>query len=375
MPKTSIEWCDYSWPVINGCRRVSPGCGGATGVGGCYAERLAATRLRHTKRYAGLAVFGQNGPRWTGESRLIREELTMPLRMRTPSRIFVADMGDLFFEGNSDDDIDTVFGVMWAGLYIGSTRLVEGHTFQVLTKRAARMRDYLAGHDLPHRWARAAVNVWGGENPDPLYDQTSFRAAAGPHPRIWLGVSVEDQQRADERIPLLLETPAAVRFVSYEPALGHVDFTRLTLVQEKPPFGPGVYLNALTGHVAGPDDLLPTRLDWVIVGGESGSGARPFDVAWARSTIEQCRAAGVAAFCKQLGADVRTRNDDNFTDDGEADCWPLHLVEEDRIESDVHGFREEHQGAHVRVRLRDRKGGDMSEWPEDLRVREFPGAR
>ena len=133
MGKTSIEWTDHSWPIINGCRRISPGCGGARGVGGCYAERLISTRLSKTKKYGGLARFGKNGPQWTGATRLWLPDLDMPIRLRKPSRIFVADMGDLFYEAVTNEEIAAVFGVMAAASH---------HTFQVLTKRATRMREW-----------------------------------------------------------------------------------------------------------------------------------------------------------------------------------------------------------------------------------------
>lgn len=136
-----------------------------------------------------------------------------------------------------------------------------------------------------------------------------------------------------------------MRFLSCEPLLGPVDLTRLTLIAPEPSDPKlGVWQNALTGHVIGPDDMLPERIDWVIIGGESGPRARPMDLAWARSLVEQCRAAGVAPFVKQLGA-------------------------RPRIEQPMDGA-----GNHpvTEILLRDRKGGDMAEWPEDLRVREFP---
>jgi protein gp37 len=166
-----------------------------------------------------------------------------------------------------------------------------------------------------------------------------------PLPRLWLGVSVEDQKTADERIPLLLQTPAAIRFVSYEPALATVDFRGIPANFEG---AKGDYLDALSGcEYYGqdePDGAEPTspvarraRLDLVIVGGESSPGARPFSEEWASSVVKQCRDAGVAAFIKQMGS--------NFYRGGE------------------------------RVRLADKKGGDMSEWSEDLRIRELPEIR
>lgn len=360
MPKTSIEWCDYSWPVVNGCRRASPGCEG------CYAERLAATRLRHTERYRGLAVMRNHGPQWTGLTRLIERELEMPLRLRKPSRIFVADMGDLFYDGVPDADIDRVWAVML---------LAPHHTFQVLTKRPDRMRAYLSAPDLYDRVLAAAEPIRRSKlgrrrrlSQIGISNPSTFRASW-----IWLGTSIEDQLRADERLPDLIQCPAAVRFVSCEPALGPIDLGAWLS-----------YCEALAKHgilrrEGGAHAKCERHcgLSWVIVGGESGPRARPFDVDWARSIIRQCAAARVPCFVKQLGTNVRTRNDDNFTieedpPDPEFPGWPGHLEAENRIESNPNGYREEHQGAPVRVRLRDRKGGDMNEWRSDLRVREFP---
>jgi protein gp37 len=281
---TPIEWCDHSWPIVNGCRRASPGCEN------CYSERLTATRLAHTPKYKGLAVFDK-GPRYTGETRLWEPHLTLPFKWKTPAKIFVADMGDLFYEQVSDQDINRVFAVM---------SLAPQHVFQVLTKRASRMRAYFADES---RWAKIEVAARR------LYrehtkQQIAGKILIGPLPHIWLGVSAENQEWANKRIPDLLATPAAIRFVSYEPALGPVDFSK--------------WLGTTPG------------INWLICGGESGPGARPFNVEWARSVIKQCTAAHVACFIKQLG-------------------------------SDPYG-----------IKLRNRKGGDMSEWPEDLRLRKFP---
>lgn len=352
MGRTSIEWCDVSWPIVNGCRRASPGCGGATGVGGCYAERLASTRLSKTKKYGGLAVFKPgHGPQWTGESRLWEPDLDMPLKLRKPSKIFVADMGDLFYEGVSDEDIAAVFGVM---------ALAPWHTYQVLTKRARRMREWVSmmsdglgiercldvlarkmPFSLPRHTAQLAREAYKKHGLDHREN------APWPMPWVWLGVSVEDQKRADERIPELLKTPAAVRFVSYEPALDLIDFSPWL----------EMFHCGRCGWVGREDDgalgdkwcpscasANPERvrdLHWIIVGGESGPGARAFDLAWARSVVEQCKAAGAAVFVKQLGAKVLGR-----------DC--------------------EHGRAGSPCRFNDAKGGDWSEWPEDLRVREWP---
>jgi hypothetical protein len=180
-----------------------------------------------------------------------------------------------------------------------------------------------------------------------------YEMAPWPLPKVWLGTSVEDQATADERIPLLLQTPAAVRFVSYEPALGPVDFAHLQPERM-------VEVDALGGThgVVRPHRGTSARLDWVIVGGESGPGARPFNIAWARSTVAQCRAAAVPVFVKQFGGRPYLHEQTSFHHEGP-------------------GFSAHIESLEIKttVTLRDRKGGDMAEWPEDLRVREFPGER
>jgi protein gp37 len=163
-----------------------------------------------------------------------------------------------------------------------------------------------------------------------------------PAPNLWLGATLEDKRY--DRVVHLREVPAVVHFLSCEPLLEHV-----------------------SPNLDG--------ISWVIIGGESGGGARPFNVAWARSLIRRCREAGVAPFVKQLGANVRTRNDDFLTGGREDDPPGWDIFDDSQIEENLHGFREDHQGAEVRIRLKDRAGGDMSEWPLDLRVREFPVPR
>lgn len=324
---TSIEWTDVSWPVVNGCRRVSAGCEN------CYAERLTATRLSKTPKYQCLAVYGKNGPRWTGETRLWVPHLDLPMTIRKPSRIFVADMGDLFYEGVTDEDIAAIFGVMAA---------CPQHTFQVLTKRPERMRAWFSaldacreapGRDGEVRRCIAAADRRG------LDREFHIDYRPWPLPNVWLGVSVENQATADERIPVLLETPAAVRWISYEPALGPVHFDPATL-------GP-------RGHLA--ETFGNPLINWVVCGGESGPGARPFDIAWARSTVNQCDEAGVPAFIKQLGARPFERRS---CDAPACNC----------------GGEHDHP-----ITLDDRKGGDWGEWTggplTHLRVREFPEAR
>jgi len=318
--ESHIEWTDSTWSPIIGCSRVSEGCRF------CYAERAAIRQVQG--RYTGLVKSTSDGPRWTGEVRLVEKDLDLPLRWRAPRRIFVNSMSDLFHEKVPDEWIALIWGVMM---------LAERHTFQVLTKRPERMRSWLSRMDVAE-CIRSAFYHLGDARP-----RRHNGAFGGAH--IWLGVSVEDQKTADERIPLLLATPAAVRWVSYEPALGPVNFTNLK---------DGTF-NALDGidfeAIGDIRDIgilgkgQPERgLGWLVVGGESGPGARPFDLAWARSAIAQCRAAGIPVFLKQLGARPVSPEPCCAID---CDCG-LH-----------HGFR-------------DRKGGDPAEWPEDLRVRDYP---
>lgn len=277
---TSIQWTDKTWNPVRGCSVVSPGCRS------CYAMKQAHRFSGPGQPYEGLTkLSGRSGPQWTGQIRLVEDALLEPLRWRKPARVFVNSMSDLFHEGVPDRFLQDVFQVMSA---------TPQHTYQVLTKRPERMRHWIA-------------RTFTGEVCQ----------------NVWLGVSVEDQQRADERIPLLLQTPAAVRFVSAEPLLGPLDLA---------PFFDGV----LTDF-----SKRDYPLHWVIVGGESGPGARPCDVDWVRSIVHQCRASGVPVFVKQLGAKP-------------AGWWSNSL------------------GPRIGV-LRNRKGGDPAEWPADLRVREWPG--
>jgi hypothetical protein len=182
---------------------------------------------------------------------------------------------------------------------------------------------------------------------------------------IWLGVSVENQATANERIPLLLQTPAAIRFVSAEPLLGPIDLNTIDTTSDT---DPGYSALELRDDDEG--DLVET-LDWVIVGGESGPKARPCWVPSVRLIVDQCRAAQVPVFVKQLGANVQDRNDAGFMGE-EPENWPEVIDQEDRVEHNLDGTRDGYQGAPVRIHLRDRKGADPAEWPEDLRCQEFP---
>lgn len=328
---TKIQWTDQVWNPTVGCSRASAGCEN------CYAERVAHRGMQDAHR--GLTVMGSRGPRWTGEVRLLPERLEEPLRWRKPRRVFVDSMSDLFHSNVPFEFIAATFGIM------AST---PRHTFQVLTKRPERAREFfrwIETGDLRHPnratmgCSLAIARVLREAAPK---HEGFVRAARGdvawPLANVWLGTSVENQVTADERIPHLLGCPAAVRWISAEPLLGPVDLA-YTMFNGADSFGqmPG--------------------LDWVVVGGESGPGARACDVAWIRSIVAQCRVAGVPAFVKQLGAQPVAR--DRFD-----------MSEEFFRNADANGW-DEHQGDVV-MRLRDRKGGDPDEWAEEFRVREWP---
>ncbi|MBA3053622.1 MAG: phage Gp37/Gp68 family protein [Sphingomonadales bacterium] len=281
---TRIEWTDATWNPVTGCTVTSPGCTN------CYAMKLAGTRLQHLQSRKGLTRDTKAGPVWTGEVRFNEQWLTQPLRWKKPRRIFVCAHGDLFHESVPDEWIDKVFAVM---------ALAPQHTFQVLTKRSARMREYM--NDL---WQPRLVPHLRELQKRPKGHGVLLETTNGTLPNVWLGVSVEDQTRADERIPDLLATPAAVRWISAEPLLGPVDLTKLNV-----PAIDDNWLNtcdALIGYnpqTFGFDEPARlARIDWVVAGGESGPGARPMHIDWAQSIVDQCQAAGVPVFVKQLSS-------------------------------------------------------------------------
>jgi protein gp37 len=328
---TAIQWTDTTWNPTRGCSRVSPGCEN------CYAERVAAHPRMSLpgKAYHGLALLGPHGPRWTRKVAFVPDALLEPLSWKKPRRVFVNSMSDLFHESLTNEQIAAVFAVMAAS---------RRHTFQVLTKRAGRMFEW-------HEWAKKTVGTDAGGHASFLWQFVEDRRVHAlahrqplPSPNVWLGVSVEDDARACDRIPLLLATPAAVRFVSYEPALGPIAWRDTWLYgafDHCPDETDDPAIDECAGCPAIPGDgdhcgaVRGPHIDWIIVGGESGPGARPFDTAWAHRTVDACARAGVACFVKQMGA------------------RPLSL-----------------KGAPVR--LKDHKGGDISEWPTHLRVRQYP---
>jgi protein gp37 len=281
--------------------------------------------------------------RWTGKIVPVPEALGDPLKWRKPQMVFVNSMSDLFHQDVPDRFIEDVFCRM---------AVCPQHTFQVLTKRADRL--------LP--WYKTMDG--GGLGLDGKARDRGKILIAGrewdwPLPNVWIGVSVEDQKQAEERIPGLLRMPAVVRFLSCEPLLGPVDLTQLRCGAEFDGEG-APYYDALAGRSywggTGEFGCHGPAVSWVIVGAESGPGARPCQVSWIRSLVGQCADTGTSCFVKQLGAHVIDHDATSGDTFPESQCWPA------GTKTDGH-----------RILLRDRKGGEPAEWPPDLRVRRFPG--
>lgn len=285
---TSIEWTDETWNPVRGCTRVSEGCRN------CYAEIMAARFSDPGQWGEGLAdrVTLPNGAkdhRWTGVVEMAPQHvLEKPFSWRKPRMVFVNSTSDLFHESLSFEDIDKVFAVM---------ALTPRHTYQVLTKRPDRMREYTK-----RRTARARHPAMGYAalmSMTGRWNTPALNLLEWPLQHVWMGVSVEDQATADARIPHLLGASAAIRFISAEPLLGPVCLDELQRRADIP----GDEYSALHCDVdVADDDWGGATLDWVIVGGESGPGARPMHPDWARSLRDQCQAAGVPFFFKQWGA-------------------------------------------------------------------------
>lgn len=344
--KTGISWTDATWNPVRGCSIVSSGCTR------CYAMKMAHRFSGPGKPYDGLTKMTKGGPVWTGKAIAVPDMLDVPLRWKRPRKIFVNSMSDLFHEDVPFDFIDQVFAVM---------ALATQHTFQVLTKRPERMLEYfwparklggLTRDALVDGVAQKLHHERTGEDP------SMWLAVHWPLPNVWLGVSVENQATANERILPLLQTPAAVRFISAEPLLEAVNF-RFDWMAE---------WNAIA--VKCDQETAKVNIDWVIVGGESGPGARPFDINWARSIIKQCKAAGVACFVKQIGSAPRNWCKSILNMDGKdrGECDPDHCDNYEASEQSAPCT----SAVPRCVYLEDRAGADPAEWPSDLRVQEFP---
>ncbi len=331
--ESKIEWTDATWNPVRGCTKISPGCAH------CYAETFAE-RFRGVKGHPYEQGF---------DLRLAPDKLDVPLHWKKPRMIFV-NMSDLFHEGVPDEFIDKVFAVM---------ALCPQHTFQVLTKCAERMQRYVTSvgqaSKSPLQAARgSALAQWVHEV---LGNSSVAQLVAVSEegwwewlkmPNVWLGVSVENQKYADERIPHLLKTPAAVRFLSCEPLLGAVDLDKWIWGNRcsDPQCGDSTWDHAC--------ELGEQLLHWVIVGGESGPGSRPCDIGWIRSIIAQCKAAGVPCFVKQLGSK------------------PVYKEFSLQPPFEFVGLKDFGTRPEATRKIGSGKGNDMFAWPEDLRVREMP---
>jgi len=265
MAETKIEWTERTWNPVVGCSIHSPGCKN------CYAMRMAARleamavkpdgdgnpALNH---YVGTTESCRRGAVWTGKIGIAPDEaFTAPLRRKKPTDYFVNSMSDLFHKDVPFEVVDRVFAVM---------ALSPQHTFKILTKRSDRMREYFEGM----RWGWRVMEAKKAMDPSHKPGMGGFlETENGALPNVWLGVSVEDQTRADERREDFRNTPAAVKFVSYEPALGYVNWAGWAFV------------------------------DQIIGGGESGPKARPSHPQWFRDTRDWCAAEGVHYFHKQNG--------------------------------------------------------------------------
>lgn len=273
--RSKIEWTTATWNPLTGCTRVSPGCAN------CYIDwappfRIERRHFTDTTGHRSHAIGATTGVR------LHPERLSQPLRWKKPRKVFVNSLSDLFHDEVPDEYVAQVFAVM---------ALAPQHTFQILTKRHARMRSLLRSPSFGHLVAEQGRQLIG-DGHDWL--RVGAMLDGEPLSNVWLGVTVESQQYANLRIPALLDTPAAVRFLSCEPLLGKVVLCRCDGAQyevQRHPFlvHPGCPLHGAT------------RIDWVIAGGESGADARPMHPDWARTLRDQSAAAGTAFFFKQWG--------------------------------------------------------------------------
>jgi len=272
MGDTKIQWTDRTWNPLRArnkatgevgwfCEHVSHGCDN------CYAEKM------NVNTYFGNGLEYKASVLPQLELFLDEKMLDQPLHWRKGKKIFVCSMTDLFGRFVKDEWIEQMFSVM---------AKAAQHTFQVLTKRPERMREI-------------------SERVPGLIDW----------PNVWLGVSVEDQKTADERIPLLLETPATVRWISAEPLLDAVDLSAFM---------------GVTSNITGEREQQYSMIDWVVVGGESGAGARPMRLAWAESIIRRCESAGVPVFMKQLGTIWAQENKAKSFKGGDASEWPYQHI-------------------------------------------------
>lgn len=343
---TKIEWCDHSWSPWRGCTKVSAGCAN------CYAETLS-------KRNP--AVLGQWGK---GKPRVLAKNWGDPVRWNRDSELNIDASHDWMYDGPTVvrrvtrptvfpslcDWLDDEVPVEWLARFLNLIHDTPNLDWLLLTKRPEnwynRIFDALMHvegitdpnlleHD-PETEVGAMLNEW-------LRMDSQFAPS-----NVWIGTSVEDQPNAYRRIPELLKIPAKVRFLSVEPMLGPIEFERN--------YPNGMYIDPLHGYQVGSGSSIEMhgapcgKIDWVIVGGESGRGARPCGVDWIRDIVSQCAAAGVPCFVKQLGSNPTFAAPFFHAD------WDQHHISE---------------GAWI-SKMTHPKCGDPDEWPKDLRVCQFP---
>ncbi len=361
---SAIEWTEATWNCLAGCTEISPGCLH------CYAaimaHRLGAMAEAEIakgidpggkRKYLGTTKKLPSGKiAWTGKVNPDEEALLIPLQKKAPTTYFVNSMSDLFHEDVPDEFIDRVFAVM---------ALSYQHTYQVLTKRADRLQSYLLAPGVEDRIDDIACDMREQVKHWQDFSVDYIRLGRGgfvemPLDNVWLGVSVENKQHGLPRIEHLLRTPAAVRFLSIEPLLEDLGDIRGLIGYAKYAgnvAGQCVNIDGETWHGAyercgtcgwgyhnDPDNPGRAGIGWVIVGGESGHGARPMIMDWAASIIIQCKTAGVPVFMKQVGSNPFINKDLSAKGISSSQWGPI----------------------------KDSKGGVMEEWPEHLRVREMP---
>ncbi len=434
---TKIEWAQNAdgtpgrtWNPLVGCSKTSPGCDNCYAMGDSphrfpkVYDREGVVVLRGSAKREGLTFVPRDpagkslgkGAQWTGEVRLLPWALDVPLRRKKPTTFFVNSLGDTFHASI----VDSEKGRRFIAAMVGVMAACPQHVFQVLTKRPHKAREWFEWFEedgIPDIRAQSNADAALGRT------RTLPSAKTWPLPNVWIGVSVEDQARADERIPELLQVPAALRFLSCEPLLGPVDLSRwLAPIDVCGSCGTerdGIGEDSC--DACGADDCMitawgneqlegirsgeryadggPTRDQdgpqprWIIAGGESGPKARPCEVEWIRSIVEQCQAAQIPAFVKQLGSRPEFEPEDCEVCDGEGVGWQ-HLAEHGKgCDED---FRTVFEDAVVRCLtceatltpcsgcadyslgrarpplLKSAKGGDPAEWDEDIRVREMP---
>lgn len=351
MKDTNIEWADHTWNPTRGCSlALMPGPEGKPvlreGCRNCYAKALAARFSGPGLAYEGFAMWQGGAPHWTGRVEVVESKVEDPLKWKEPARIFVDSMSDIFHEKLQDLEIIEIIAVM---------AMAHWHTFQVLTKRPDRMQRLLSDWQF---WeaVMAAVTFlqadWNGRHRPS--QQLAIAGFEVPLKNVWWGASIEDRASAAYVIPFLLKTPSYVRWLSCEPLLEDVGLSDYLWGPDEPCSDCPKDADCGCGFMTRAELGLPT-IDWAVIGLESGKDARPGDPAWIRTGVKDCIAAKLPVFVKQLGAVVVSNG---IT--GPSEHWPTGTQKTDNGTGKWH------------FHLKDKKGGDMAEWPEDLRVRQYP---